>query len=1160
MYQSFTGTSRRPRQVNLSGRTTTNPFAAVGGSKGPQSAVANAQQDRIDRQRQRERLQASAKIQKVWRGHRSRRRTFKIWRQVWDELEHQSQPYATEEDSFRQLQRLLLFYSPRDDVRRLAWYGARQMATTGEGLPCIAGAWPQAYLRLLHACIAALKSRAWQEGELDGTDIAMQDKGHVQQLLFEILSVMAFSARRCRLSKQDAMAYYETLTATKDAPEEAMQTALLAPLQESPEAYVGLAVLLVKPLDGEMLKLLRSAVGPEALSSALRVEYRPEASPRDRLWLLGNIISLAGGSRSIAFTAVVANLMGSLADEVEFESTAFDLDNVTFDRDVLAKIPSGLPLNSFLKRNIDSLIDQDSIRNLLMRSSGEHAQLLAGFALTLLRCFPRRADDIRMWMYLGSTSQSADIAATLYFWNAMKDTGVFSTAWRDSRAVMSLLKSSTGHTDVARTQQKDDWTVILVFLELYTFLLKIMDDEEFMGADAGRRKSAVPLGDVADLVTFLKNLGFTLYFNAAELNNDAALVSRDAGSLSRHFPASSSGSSLNGPSKQTPQPSALVGLPSVTLDYLRGLVTGMLRAIYERDSRRQFLPKDHWLMTSRFDMTSFITGVVAEEESRHMVEDQDDDEYKDDDDLDDIMNDEVSPAAAIDLRDPRRAGRSAALRAQAIRERQQRQISRRRYLESVAPRLEILQNMPFFIPFETRVQIFRQFVDLDQQKRRNGVTDPDAWRANMLMSAGLPSMFGSGSNPLARHTATVRREQEFDDAYKSFYDLGDGLKEPIQITFEDKWGNPEAGIDGGGVTKEFLTSVINQAFDQSNEDLDRFFIENEAHLLYPNPTAIEDAKAYIENTLGLRGRQELETVRAEIRNLLRKYEFLGRILGKCLYEGILVDVNFAGFFLKKWSLTGGSGSAPMESGYRANINDLKELDEGLYRNLLWLKNAPTDGFESLAVTFTVDDEISVGDGTGKKKIIEHDLLPGGADKLVTPENRLIYINRMSWYRLQGQSAAQTNAFLKGLATIVQPSWLSMFNQSELANLISGAQQTAIDVDDLRANTLYGGVYVIGDDGEEHPCVQMFWEVMKELDDEDRRRVLKFVTSTPRGPLLGFGCLNPKFSIRDSGRDDGRLPSTSTCVNLLKLPVYGSKEKLRERLLVAIRSGAGFDLS
>jgi ubiquitin-protein ligase E3 C len=135
----------------------------------------------------------------------------------------------------------------------------------------------------------------------------------------------------------------------------------------------------------------------------------------------------------------------------------------------------------------------------------------------------------------------------------------------------------------------------------------------------------------------------------------------------------------------------------------------------------------------------------------------------------------------------------------------------------------------------------------------------------------------------------------------------------------------------------------------------------------------------------------------------------------------------------------------------------------------------------------------------------------------------------------------------------------MFNQSELQTLIGG-DMAEIDVDDLRNNTSYSGVYVIGDDGLEHPTVKLFWQVMKQLDDQDRRKVLKYVTSTPRAPLLGFGQLNPKFSIRDAGDDEQRLPSASTCINLLKLPRYGSAKTMSEKLLYAVNSGAGFDLS
>ena len=142
--------------------------------------------------------------------------------------------------------------------------------------------------------------------------------------------------------------------------------------------------------------------------------------------------------------------------------------------------------------------------------------------------------------------------------------------------------------------------------------------------------------------------------------------------------------------------------------------------------------------------------------------------------------------------------------------------------------------------------------------------------------------------------------------------IGSDFKEPIQITFVDEFGIQEAGIDGGGVTKEFLTSVVSHMFTPDNKNVEHaYFEENDKHLLYIRSTAIDDIKVLYRHN-GFKG----QDMRDEIRLYLNEFEFLGRIIGKCLYEGILVDVNFAGFFLKKWALTGVTNSAPMESGYR----------------------------------------------------------------------------------------------------------------------------------------------------------------------------------------------------------------------------------------------------
>ncbi len=95
-----------------------------------------------------------------------------------------------------------------------------------------------------------------------------------------------------------------------------------------------------------------------------------------------------------------------------------------------------------------------------------------------------------------------------------------------------------------------------------------------------------------------------------------------------------------------------------------------------------------------------------------------------------------------------------------------------------------------------------------------------------------------------------------------------------------------------------------------------------------------------------------------------------------------------------------------------------------------------------------------------------------------------------------------------------------------------------------------------------------------------------MTSSARPPLLGFASLNPQFTIRtvECDEEDGtiydaslkgffktmlnigtnketlRLPTSSTCFNLLKLPNYSKKSTLKEKLKYAITSNSGFELS
>jgi ubiquitin-protein ligase E3 C len=63
--------------------------------------------------------------------------------------------------------------------------------------------------------------------------------------------------------------------------------------------------------------------------------------------------------------------------------------------------------------------------------------------------------------------------------------------------------------------------------------------------------------------------------------------------------------------------------------------------------------------------------------------------------------------------------------------------------------------------------------------------------------------------PHPRTRVTIRRNSVFEDGFSYLNELGSRLKSPVAIQFIDEFGMPEAGIDGGGLFKEFLTSYVN---------------------------------------------------------------------------------------------------------------------------------------------------------------------------------------------------------------------------------------------------------------------------------------------------------------------------------------------------------------
>lgn len=217
-----------------------------------------------------------------------------------------------------------------------------------------------------------------------------------------------------------------------------------------------------------------------------------------------------------------------------------------------------------------------------------------------------------------------------------------------------------------------------------------------------------------------------------------------------------------------------------------------------------------------------------------------------------------------------------------------------------------------------------------------------------------------------------------------------------------------------------------------------------------------------------------------------------------------------------------------------------------FRNLLSLKAYDGD-VSDLGLDFTV-----VSHELGETRVEE--LKPGGSNITVNSTNRIEYIQLMADYKLNKQIRKHCIAFREGLHNVLPIEWLFMYSNVELQVLISGAE-IAVDITDLRLHTKYGGNFGDGS----HPTIEMFWQVVEDFEDAEKRQLLKFVTSCSRPPLLGFKDLEPPFTIQDAV-DTDRLPSASTCMNLLKLPPFQSAAVLKEKLLYAITANTGFELS
>uniref|UniRef100_A0A673IWF3 E3 ubiquitin-protein ligase n=1 Tax=Sinocyclocheilus rhinocerous TaxID=307959 RepID=A0A673IWF3_9TELE len=267
---------------------------------------------------------------------------------------------------------------------------------------------------------------------------------------------------------------------------------------------------------------------------------------------------------------------------------------------------------------------------------------------------------------------------------------------------------------------------------------------------------------------------------------------------------------------------------------------------------------------------------------------------------------------------------------------------------------------------------------------------------------------------------------------------------------------------------------------------------------------------------------------------LTYFRFIGRFIAMALYHGKFIDTGFTLPFYKRML------------NKKPTLKDLESIDPEFYNSIMWVKENDLEEC-GVELYFAQDMEI-LG------KVTTHQLKNDGENELVTQDNKEEYISLLTDWRFTRGVEEQTKAFLDGFNEVVPLEWLRYFDEKELELMLCGMQE--IDLNDWQKNTIYRH-YTKNSNKQIH----WFWQVVKDMDNEKRIRLLQFVTGTCRLPVGGFaeliGSNGPqKFCIDKVGKETW-LPRSHTCFNRLDLPPYKNMEQLREKLLFAIEETEGF---
>ncbi|KAF3854379.1 hypothetical protein F7725_022434 [Dissostichus mawsoni] len=248
----------------------------------------------------------------------------------------------------------------------------------------------------------------------------------------------------------------------------------------------------------------------------------------------------------------------------------------------------------------------------------------------------------------------------------------------------------------------------------------------------------------------------------------------------------------------------------------------------------------------------------------------------------------------------------------------------------------------------------------------------------------------------------------------------------------------------------------------------------------------------------------------------------GVLCGLALYNQCIIHLQFPLALFKKLL------------GVEPTLEDMMEFSPFVGKSLQYILDSEDEEIENLYAEFLINWD--------QKEV---DLDPQNPEKPVTAQNRNEFVEAYVNHAFNTSVEGVFQEFKRGFFMVCDQDLVKLFRPEELQRVLVG--QEVYDWAKLKQNTVWD--LRLGYD-----TIEMFWEVFDELTEDQKKDFLWFLTGFRGVPIFGMDEVKMKIQpieIQSGQTYDQHFPGSLTCHSILTLPIYSSKEIMRDRLTEAL---------